>query len=107
MAPGETKDGPRRTRRTSAGSSPPKAESAVDYTVTLKAVKTKVVPAADDEFAKDLGEFGTLAELRDAVRKRLQAAEERRSTARRRTRWWRRWWRGRASRSRRRWSSGT
>jgi trigger factor len=47
--------------------------------VTLKAIKTKVVPAADDEFAKDLGEFGSLAELRDAVRKRLQAVEDRRA----------------------------
>jgi trigger factor len=40
----------------------------VDYNVTLKGVKTKVVPAADDEFAKDLGEFGSLAELRDKIR---------------------------------------
>jgi trigger factor len=49
----------------------------VAYNVTLKAVKTKVVPAADDEFAKDLGEFGSLAELRDKVRAQLTAAEER------------------------------
>jgi trigger factor len=49
----------------------------VRYTVTLKAVKTKVVPAADDEFAKDLGEFGSLAELRDKVRGQLTTAEER------------------------------
>ena len=47
------------------------------YNVTLKGVKTKVVPAADDEFAKDLGEFGSLAELRDKVRSQLSAAEER------------------------------
>ena len=33
------------------------AGQTVDYTVTLKAIKTKVVPALDDEFAKDLGEF--------------------------------------------------
>ena len=38
-----------------------------------------MVPAADDEFAKDLGEFGSLAELRETVRKRLQAAEDRRA----------------------------
>jgi trigger factor len=49
----------------------------VQYTVTLKAIKTKVVPAADDEFAKDLGEFGSLAELRDKLRRQLTAAEER------------------------------
>jgi trigger factor len=49
----------------------------VRYTVTVKGVKTKVVPAADDEFAKDLGEFGSLAELRDKVRRQLTTAEER------------------------------
>ena len=52
----------------------------VDYTVTLKAVKAKVVPAADDEFAKDLGEFDSLAALRDAVRAaaaRRRGAEDR------------------------------
>ena len=48
----------------------------VAYNVTLKGVKTKVVPAADDEFAKDLGEFGSLAELRDKIRGQLKAAEE-------------------------------
>jgi trigger factor len=77
MAPGETKQV--RLVQEEAQVSPPKAERAVDYTVTLKAVKTKVVPAADDEFAKDLGEFGSLAELRDSVRKRLQAAADRRA----------------------------
>lgn len=77
MSPGETK--PIRLVQEEAQVSPPKAERAVEYTVTLKAVKTKVVPAADDEFAKDLGEFGSLAEVRDAVRKRLQGAEDRRA----------------------------
>jgi trigger factor len=53
------------------------AGQTVDYAVTVKAVKTKVVPAADDEFAKDLGEFGSLAELRGTVRERLTAMAER------------------------------
>ena len=48
----------------------------VAYNVTLKGVKTKVVPAADDEFAKDLGEFGSLAELKDKIRSQLKAADE-------------------------------
>jgi trigger factor len=77
MAPGETKT--IRLVQEEAQASPPRAERAVEYTVTLKAVKTKVVPAADDEFAKDLGDFGSLAELRDKVRKQLQAAEDRRA----------------------------
>lgn len=50
----------------------------VDYGVTLKSIKTKVVPPADDEFAKDL-EFETLAALREHVRGRLEAAEARRA----------------------------
>ena len=60
-----------------AQQSPPKAERAVDYTVVLKDIKKEVVPPADDEFAKDLGDFGSLGELRDKVRERLLAAEER------------------------------
>ena len=74
MSPGETKQV--RVVMEPAQQSPPKAERAVGYTVTLKDIKRKVVPPADDEFAKDLGEYASLAELREAVRKRLLAAEE-------------------------------
>jgi trigger factor len=49
----------------------------IQYHLAVKGIKDKVVPAADDEFAKDLGEFGSLAELRDDVRKSLLAARER------------------------------
>ncbi len=52
------------------------AGKTVQYSLTLKAVKNKVVPAADDEFAKDLGEFGNLADLRESVKKELLRAEE-------------------------------
>ena len=55
------------------------AGKTVRYTVTLKGIKKKVVPERDDEFAKDLGEFGSLAELQDKIRQQLQTAEERRS----------------------------
>jgi trigger factor len=44
--------------------------------LTLKAVKVKIVPEADDEFAKDL-DFDSFAALRDSLRQRLLAAEER------------------------------
>ncbi len=50
----------------------------VHYTLLVKAIKTKVLPALDDEFAKDLGEFETLAELRADIERRLRQAEERR-----------------------------
>jgi trigger factor len=62
-----------------ADAAPAIANKTVRYTVTLKGLKKKVVPAADDEFAKDLGEFDSLAALRDKVREQLHAAEQRRS----------------------------
>jgi len=37
------------------------------FSVTLKDIKTRVLPQLDDEFAKDLGEFSDLAGLRQAV----------------------------------------
>ena len=44
----------------------------VQYNVTLKAIKRRVVPALDDEFAKDLGNFDSLAALREHVRQDLE-----------------------------------
>jgi trigger factor len=70
MSPGETRT--IRLVQEEAQVSPPKAERAVEYTVTLKAIKTKVVPAADDEFAKDLGDFASLDALRTRVRADLE-----------------------------------
>jgi trigger factor len=44
----------------------------VQYRVTLKAIKQRVVPALDDEFAKDLGDIDSLAALRDRVRRDIE-----------------------------------
>lgn len=44
----------------------------VDYTVALKEIKQRVVPALDDELAKDLGEFESLDALRARVRADLE-----------------------------------
>jgi trigger factor len=55
------------------------AGKTVHYSATLKAVKTKVVPAADDEFAKDLGDWDSLLALRGTIREQLTANEERRA----------------------------
>jgi trigger factor len=44
----------------------------VDYTVTLQEIKKRVVPALDDELAKDLGDFDTLDALRARVRGDLE-----------------------------------
>ncbi len=62
-----------------ADAAPAIANKTVRYSVTLKGIKKKVVPAADDELAKDLGEFDSLAALREKIREQLQAAEERRA----------------------------
>lgn len=53
------------------------AGTAVHYAVTVKGIKTRVVPALDDEFAKDLGEFDSLDALRARVREDLQRDAER------------------------------
>jgi trigger factor len=76
MSPGDKRD----VRLTYAEDHPSERlrGSVVDYGLTLRALKTKMVPKADDEFAKDLGDHGGLAELQSAIRKRLEEAEERR-----------------------------
>ncbi|MDQ3952145.1 MAG: trigger factor [Actinomycetota bacterium] len=43
----------------------------ISFTVLVKEVKVKRLPPLDDELAKTMGEFDTLAELRDDVRSRL------------------------------------
>jgi trigger factor len=54
-------------------SNPDLSGSTVDYTVTVKEIKRRVVPALDDEFAKDLGDFESLDALRARVRADLEA----------------------------------
>jgi trigger factor len=44
----------------------------VTYPVTVHGVKKRVLPALDDEFAKDLGEFESLEALRARVREDLE-----------------------------------
>jgi trigger factor len=51
---------------------PELAGGSVDYAVTLKEIKKRVVPALDDEFAKDLGDFDSLDALRTHVRQDLE-----------------------------------
>jgi len=49
------------------------AGKTVTYTVTIKAIKQKHLPAADDAFAKELGEFETLEALKQRIREGLDA----------------------------------
>ena len=44
----------------------------VTFKVTLKEIKEEVLPELDNEFAKDLGEYETLDELKEAIRKDLE-----------------------------------
>ncbi|MGH2774419.1 MAG: trigger factor, partial [Actinomycetota bacterium] len=43
----------------------------VSYTVLVKEVKAKKLPELDDDFAKNVGEFETLEDLKDDLRQRL------------------------------------
>ena len=46
------------------------------FTVTLKDIKTKELPELDDDFAQDVSEFSTLAELREFLEERYQKEAE-------------------------------
>ena len=48
------------------------------YTVTVRDIKVSRLPELDDEFAKDLSEYDTLAELKTALREELEDREEER-----------------------------
>jgi trigger factor len=61
------------------------ANTDVEYSVTVKDVRRKVLPELDDEFAKDLGSFESLDALRDRVRGDLQQESEEHSTQHLRT----------------------
>jgi trigger factor len=52
---------------------PELAGSEVAFTIRLHDIRQRVVPTLDDEFAKDLGEFDTLAGLRERVQQDLEA----------------------------------
>jgi trigger factor len=47
------------------------------FDVTIREVKSKRLPEADDEFALEAGGFDSLAELREDIASRLREAEER------------------------------
>jgi trigger factor len=61
------------------------ANTDVTYTVRVKQVRRKVLPELDDEFAKDLGAFESLAALRERVRSDLQEEAEENATRQVRT----------------------
>jgi trigger factor len=52
------------------------AGKGVTFHVTVKGLRRKEVPELNDEFARDLGDYQTLDELREAVRKAIFAERE-------------------------------
>ncbi len=52
------------------------AGKTVTFLVSLKAIRRKELPEVNDDFAKDLGDFQDLNELREAVRKAIYAERE-------------------------------
>ena len=54
------------------------AGKTVSYDVTVKAIKKRIVPELDDDFAKELGNYENLAELEKSVREHI-ASRKRRS----------------------------
>ena len=48
----------------------------IDFTVALKEIKEKVLPPLDDEFARDLGDYKDLADLKQKIRDSLHSAKE-------------------------------
>jgi trigger factor len=43
----------------------------MEYSINVKALRRRILPELDDEFAKDLGEFGSLGALRARIREDL------------------------------------
>lgn len=52
------------------------AGKAAVFQVKLHEVKTKELPAADDDFAKDVSEYDTLEELKNSIRKGMEDQNE-------------------------------
>ena len=60
---------------------PALAGMTVEYTIDVHELKQRVLPELDDEFAKDLGQFANLDELRAEIRRQLEAEAGRKRRA--------------------------
>lgn len=73
LAEGETaKADVKNVRQTRRGDT---VEHTDAYTATIRSVKVKQLPELDDELAKDLGDYGSLQELRDSIKGDLEKGE--------------------------------
>ena len=50
------------------------AGKTVSFTLTIKAVKQKMLPALDDEFAKDCGPYTSMQEIKDRLQSEMEKA---------------------------------
>lgn len=78
MNPGETKEVPTQFpddygREDLAGKS-------AKFTITLKEIKEKELPELDDEFAEEISDMSTMAELRESLTKQFAEAAEKATT---------------------------
>lgn len=55
------------------------AGKTISYRVNLKEIQEEVLPEADDNLAKDLGQYETIADVRNAVRENLEKGYEQRT----------------------------
>jgi trigger factor len=53
------------------------AGKTISFRVKIKEVKEKILPSLDDEFAKDVGDFSSLEELKAKLREEIQKEKER------------------------------
>lgn len=51
----------------------------VEWKVDLKEIKTKILPELDDEFAKDLGDYESLADLKKSIAENLKTRQDAKS----------------------------
>lgn len=80
-----TRPGDERTIEIARGEDDPNKELAgkkVLFVVRVKEVRERVLPDLDDEFAKDVGEYETLADLKAKIRERLEASAKVKSESR-------------------------
>lgn len=52
------------------------ADKHIEYNIKIHSIKEKKIPEINDDFAKDLGEFGNLKELKAKVKSELLASKE-------------------------------
>jgi trigger factor len=58
------------------------AGKSVDFTVTVKSIQEKKLANLDDDFAKEMGPFASLDELKERIQKDLEADQERQNRLR-------------------------